>query len=681
MGFAKIESREDGHQMTNIPLHASKHSLDKSSFSKTSLEKAPLRPRHTNHGSTASASLFSHHAEFPTATELTTLRRVSGSIRWTAYTIAFVELCERFAYYGTTAVFTNFIQQHVPDDSKTGASWTGQPGALGQGQRAATGLVIFNTFWCFFLPIIGAWIADGYWGRLKTIQVSILFAFIGHGVLCISALPCVIEHPQIALVVFAVGLVIFGVGVGGFKPNIAPLIAEQHKGTRPYIKIDLKTHERVIVDPALTMTRIFMYFYLMINIGGLLGAVGMVYAEKYIGFWLAFLLPTAMFAFCPLILWTFSKEYSTTPPTGSVVAKAFKLWMFAMKPHWTWNPRKLVENCKAPGFWANAKPSTIRTKPSWMTYDDQWVDEVRRACKASSVFLWYPIYWLAYGQMTSNLTSQAATMALHGAPNDIIINIDPAALIIFIPIMDQVIYPLIRRLGYNFTPIKKIFVGYMFASMAMIAATVIQYYIYRTSPCHNRASSCDLPSTVNVWTQAVPYILIAFSEIFTSITGYEYAYTKAPRNMKSLVQALYLFTNAFSAVMQQALTALSADPVLMWNYGFVAVLAFFGGIAFWFSNRGLDLEEDELNQLPPSRFVGREMSEFEKEMARQRAIWEEGSEMLRMKRAEKKEPCCCCQRGMESQEKDQDQRPRTRDRDEEIEMEAHRKSVPEWNFF
>jgi hypothetical protein len=40
----------------------------------------------------------------PTEEELTTLRRVSGPIPWTAYTVAFVELCERFSYYGTTVV-------------------------------------------------------------------------------------------------------------------------------------------------------------------------------------------------------------------------------------------------------------------------------------------------------------------------------------------------------------------------------------------------------------------------------------------------------------------------------------------------------------------------------------------------------------------------------------------------
>lgn len=42
--------------------------------------------------------------EHPTEEEIRTLRRVSDKIPWTAYTIAFVELCERFSYYGTTAV-------------------------------------------------------------------------------------------------------------------------------------------------------------------------------------------------------------------------------------------------------------------------------------------------------------------------------------------------------------------------------------------------------------------------------------------------------------------------------------------------------------------------------------------------------------------------------------------------
>lgn len=42
--------------------------------------------------------------EYPTAEEVESLRRVCGTVPWSAYTIAFVELCERFSYYGTTVV-------------------------------------------------------------------------------------------------------------------------------------------------------------------------------------------------------------------------------------------------------------------------------------------------------------------------------------------------------------------------------------------------------------------------------------------------------------------------------------------------------------------------------------------------------------------------------------------------
>ena len=44
----------------------------------------------------------------PTDEELATLRRVAGKLPMAAYSVAFVELCERFSYYGTTAVCMDY---------------------------------------------------------------------------------------------------------------------------------------------------------------------------------------------------------------------------------------------------------------------------------------------------------------------------------------------------------------------------------------------------------------------------------------------------------------------------------------------------------------------------------------------------------------------------------------------
>lgn len=234
----------------------------------------------------------------------------------------------------------NFIQYPLPDGSTTGSSGTnGQSGALGLGQRASTGLTTFNSMWAYFMPLVGAYMADQYWGRYKTIQISIFIAIFGHIVLIIATIPSVIAHPDGSIAAFTIGLIIFGIGVGGFKPNVSPLIAEQYESKHPrqYIKIQ-KSGERTIVDPTMTISRIYMYFYLMINVGALIGQIGMVYAEKYVGYWLAFFLPTLLFLCCPTIMFLMRNKYATRPPTGSVLAKALQLWGFAMKGRWSANP-------------------------------------------------------------------------------------------------------------------------------------------------------------------------------------------------------------------------------------------------------------------------------------------------------------------------------------------------------
>jgi len=83
--------------------------------------------------------------------------------------------------------------------------------------------------------------------------------------------------------------------------------------------------------------------------------------------------------------------------------------------------------------------------------------------------------------MINNLVSQAATMERNGVPNDIVNNVNPIALVIFIPIFDQFVYPFLARRGIRFTPIKRITAGFLAASLSMVTAAVIQYYIYKTS--------------------------------------------------------------------------------------------------------------------------------------------------------------------------------------------------------
>ncbi|KAF5988098.1 proton-dependent oligopeptide transporter POT family [Fusarium coicis] len=557
------------------------------------------RPATADAGAVAPAGGVTPDGQFPTAEELDTLRRVPNKIPMKLFSIAFIELCERFSYYGCTVVFTNFIQQKLPEGSTTGAD-PEQPGALGMGQRASTGITTFNQFWQYFMPLLGAYIADQYWGRYKTISWALGIDIIGHIILIMSAIPPVISNQGGALGAMIIAIIIIGFGTGGFKPNVNPLIVEQLGEQYMHVKT-LKSGERVIVDPAVTIERVYMWFYWAINVGALVGQVTMVFAEKYVGFWLSYTLPTFMLCLCPLVMWLNRHNYERRPPAGSVLEPALKTWFLAQKGCWSINPFATWKKLHRDDFWERVKPSNFshENRPKWMTFDDAWVDELSRGFNACAVFCWYPIFWLCYNQINNNLISQAAVMERHGVPNDILSNLNPFALLIFIPLNDFFIYPALRKAGIRFTPIKKITAGFFTGAAAMIWAAVVQHYIYQKSECGKYASGegCTVVE-INVWAQTGSYVLIALAEVFASITSLEYAFSKAPKNMRSMVQAVALFMTAFSAALGQALVGLAADPLLVWNYGVVAILAVIAGTCFWLQFRSLDIHEDDLNALP-----------------------------------------------------------------------------------
>lgn len=80
--------------------------------------------------------------------------------------------------------------------------------------------------------------------------------------------------------------------------------------------------------------------------------------------------------------------------------------------------------------------------------------------------------------------------------------------------------------------------------------------------------SCDvLPqmSKLSIFWQIPQFVLIGISEIFASITSLEFFYSQAPMSMRSVSQALNLFTNALGSWLTIPLTmAVNADSKDEW---------------------------------------------------------------------------------------------------------------------
>ncbi|KAI5289832.1 peptide transporter ptr2 [Ascosphaera acerosa] len=513
----------------------------------------------------------------PTEEEVETLKMVPDKLPWSAFLIAIVELCERFAYYGLSGPFQNYMENDKHSTSPRGA--------IGLGQSGATGLSNYFQFWCYVTPIVGAIIADQYIGKLNTIIVFALVYILGLAVLFVTSLPVSINHGG-ALPGLVIAMTIIGLGTGGIKSNISPLIAEQIKHTKRRVET-LPTGERVIVDPARTVERVYMIFYLCINVGSL-GAIATTELELHIGFWCSYLLPLIMFVIGFGVLIAGRKKYVVKKPNGSIVFFAFRaMWM----------------GLKAKGNLDVAKPSHQRAigGPTDLPWDDIFIEEIKRTMVACKVFLYYPIYYICYQQMLNNFISQAGTMELHGIPNDIMQNIDPITIIIFIPIIDRMIFPFLRkRFGISIKPITRITMGFFFAAVAMAYAAIVQHIIYISPPCYRypKSDDClggDVPNKVHVVVQTPAYFFIAISEIFASVTGMEYAFTKAPASMKSFVMSMFLLTNAFAAAIGIALSRAAKHPHMHWLFTALAIASFAAGAVFWVLYSRYNDTEEQMN--------------------------------------------------------------------------------------
>lgn len=130
--------------------------------------------------------------------------------------------------------------------------------------------------------------ADQYLGRYKAIILFTGVYIVGLFILVMTSLPVSLENGA-GTGGFITAILIIGVGTGGIKSNVAPLIADQYQ--RRHMALETlpsgkswsltsswflrmtdmitSTGERIIRDPGITMQRIYMIFYWCINVGAL----------------------------------------------------------------------------------------------------------------------------------------------------------------------------------------------------------------------------------------------------------------------------------------------------------------------------------------------------------------------------------------------------------------------------
>ncbi|QDS76393.1 hypothetical protein FKW77_003758 [Venturia effusa] len=534
----------------------------------------------------------------PTEEEKNSLRKVAGKIPNVAYWLCAVEFAERASYYGVQGLFTNFINRPLPK----GGNGLGAPGhdsknktagALGKGQSTASAITQSFKMMVYAMPVLFGWLADTKTGRFRLIWWGVVICAAAHVLMVGSSAPSLLATGR-AFAPFVISVYTLAIGAAMFKPNISPTLLDQMPVTIPVTKTLAKTGERVIVDPEATTERVMLWFYLLINIGGMF-STPTTYIEKYYGFWLAYFVPTILYvALLPMLLYL-KKRLVLKPAGGSDLGKVVRILGICFR-------RGGFVKMFRGDFFAAAKPSVIAASnsPIQVPWTDGFVEDVRHAFQATGIFCFFPIQMINDNGLGESANFLSTMLKGDGVPNDVMNNFNSLIIILSIPVMNYGVYPWLRQKRIKFGSVAQITTGFAIATLGGLGYTILNHLAYKTGPCGKYGSSeakCvddGLVAPISLWWMALPYALGGLSEIFVNVPAYGIAYARSPPNMRGLVSAINLFASAVSYAIGLAFTGVVKDPYLTWVFGVPTALGGISTVVFWFMYKDLDEEEFSL---------------------------------------------------------------------------------------
>lgn len=230
------------------------------------------------------------------------------------------------------------------------------------------------------------------------------------------------------------------------------------------------------------ITRIYNWFYFSINFGSFFSTLLTPWLLQWYGPHWAFGVPGVLMAIATFLFWLGRNRFVHIPPSGL-------------------------------GFFKEAFSR----------------DGLVALGKLIPLFTFVAVFWALYDQTGSSWVLQAKQMDLKflGVTwlESQVQAINPILILVYIPLFTFVIYPWINRI-FPLTPLRKIGLGMILMTASFGLTTLVQTWI-------------DAGARPSIGWQIAAYFIITAAEIMVAIVGLEFAYTQAPKTMKSWVMSLF----------------------------------------------------------------------------------------------------------------------------------------------
>ncbi|WJX38355.1 hypothetical protein P8452_26026 [Trifolium repens] len=456
-----------------------------------------------------------------------------------------IEFSERVSYFGIAANLISYLTKVMNEDLKTAAKnvnyWAGTT---------------------TLMPLIGGFLADAYTGRFPMVLFSSLVYLMGLSLLTMSQYipsltPCntktCLQPRKPHEVAFFLALYCISLGTGGFKPCLESFGADQ------FDEDNIEERKKKL--------SFFNWWNFALCFALLLGATVIVYVQDAVSWGAASLILTILMALCIIAFYVGKSFYRYRRPEGNTLKPILQVLIAAIRKRklsCPSNPALLYEVpmsdtkgrllCNTKNLRFLDKAAIVEDKhlgekhSPWRLATVTRVEETKLILNIIPIWLTSLTTGICVAQASTLFVKQAAAMNLKLSDS---FTIPPASIasaaalgtLIFIPIYDMIIVPIMRKLTGNergISILRRISIGYTFSVIVMIISALVEAKRLRMHEQEILRTGKTEQKTMSVFWLVPQYLILGFGDSFSLVGLQEYFYDQVPDSMRSVGMALYL---------------------------------------------------------------------------------------------------------------------------------------------